>query len=83
MEGFYIHHPNEYVSSITSQRYITVYFKEAGQKGINWINLAQDRVQWKALMNRATNLCIPNKLGNFLSSCATISSSRTLLHGVD
>jgi hypothetical protein len=27
--------------------------------GVGWINIAQDRVQWKALVNTVTNLQVP------------------------
>jgi len=26
-------------------------FKEIGLEGVDWINLAQDRVQWRAVVN--------------------------------
>jgi hypothetical protein len=26
---------------------------------VNWMNLAQDREQWRALMNMVMNLCVP------------------------
>jgi hypothetical protein len=33
--------------------------REIGCGGMDWINLAQDRVQWRALVNTVTNLRIP------------------------
>jgi len=30
--------------------------KEIGWEGIDWMHLAQDRDQWRALVNRVTNL---------------------------
>jgi hypothetical protein len=33
-----------------------MYLKEIGWDGIDWIHLAQDRDQWRALVNTAMNL---------------------------
>jgi hypothetical protein len=33
--------------------------REIGIDGANWIQLAQDRVQWRACVNTVTNLPIP------------------------
>jgi hypothetical protein len=33
--------------------------KEIGRGGMDWINLAQVRDQWRALLNTVTNLCVP------------------------
>jgi hypothetical protein len=33
--------------------------REVGIDGRNWIQLAQDRVQWQASMNTVMNLCVP------------------------
>jgi hypothetical protein len=32
---------------------------ERGEDGMNWIALAQDRDQWRALLNKAMNLRVP------------------------
>jgi hypothetical protein len=56
---------------------------EVGWRGIDWINLAQDRDRWWALVNAVMNLRVPYNAGNFLSSLGYVSfSGRTLLHGV-
>jgi hypothetical protein len=34
---------------------IKIYLKERGWAGVDWINLAQDGVQWRSLMNTAMN----------------------------
>jgi hypothetical protein len=34
-------------------------FREIGWSGMDWIDLAQDRNQWRALMNTAMNLRVP------------------------
>jgi hypothetical protein len=47
------------------------------------IDLAQDRNQWKALVNTVMNLRVPQNVGKFFSSCATGAfSRRAQLHGV-
>jgi CRISPR/Cas system-associated protein Cas7 (RAMP superfamily) len=42
--------------------------QEVGCGGIDWINLAQDRDRWQALMKAVMNLQIPQNVGNFLTS---------------
>jgi hypothetical protein len=32
---------------------------EIGWEGMDWIDLAQDRDQWRALVNRVMNLWVP------------------------
>jgi hypothetical protein len=34
-------------------------FREIGWGGMNWINLAQDRDQWKVLVNTVMNIRVP------------------------
>jgi hypothetical protein len=54
-----------------------------GWGGIDWIDLAQDRDQYRVLLNTVINIQVPKSVGKFLSSCATGGSSRrTQLHGV-
>jgi hypothetical protein len=50
---------------------IKINFREIGCGGMDWINVAQCRDQWKALVNTVMNLRIPQNVGKFLSSCAT------------
>jgi hypothetical protein len=45
--------------------------REIGWGGIDWIDLAQDRDQWRALVNTVMNFPVPYNVGKFLSSCAT------------
>jgi hypothetical protein len=48
--------------------------EEIGWDGVDWIELAQDRDQWRALVNTVMNLFGFLKIaGNFLNGC-TIGS---------
>jgi hypothetical protein len=49
--------------------YIKMDLRETGWGGVDWIDLAQDRDQWRALVNTVMNLRIPKNFGRFLSSC--------------
>ena len=37
--------------------------KETGINTRNWVDLAQDRVQWRALVKAALNLQVPQAMG--------------------
>jgi hypothetical protein len=51
--------------------------------GMDWIELAQDRDGWWALVNAVMDLWVPLHAGNFLTSCKLVSFSKTtLLHEV-
>jgi hypothetical protein len=50
--------------------------REIGWDGMDWIDLAQDRDQWRALVNAAMNLRVPYSAGKFLSGCTLGSFSR-------
>jgi hypothetical protein len=43
---------------------------------MDWIGLAQDRDQWRVVVNVVMNVCILQNAGKFLSSCTTSSLSR-------
>jgi hypothetical protein len=48
---------------------IKMYFRETEWDGVDWIDLAQDRDQWRALANTVMKLWAPHNAGKFLSSC--------------
>jgi hypothetical protein len=50
---------------------------------MDWIELAQDRNQWRALVNMIMNLWVPYNARKSLSGCTIGSfSGRARLHGV-
>ena len=57
--------------------------QEVGCRSMDWIELAQDRDRWRALVNAVMHLWAPYSAGNFLTALKTVSfSGRTLLRGV-
>jgi hypothetical protein len=49
---------------------------EIGWDGMHWIDLAQDRNQWRALVNTVMNLRVQLNAGKFLRGCTIGSFSR-------
>jgi hypothetical protein len=55
--------------------------REIGIDGANWIQLTQDRVQWRAFMITVMNLgSSVKRAGYFLISSVTVSFSNIFLH---
>jgi hypothetical protein len=42
--------------------------KETECKVVDWFHMAQDKIQWQALLNMVMNFQIPQKEGNFFNS---------------
>jgi hypothetical protein len=51
---------------------IEMNIREIGWGGMDWIILAQDRDQWRALVNTVMKLRVPSNVGKFLSSLAAL-----------
>jgi hypothetical protein len=47
-----------------------------GWDDVDWIDMAQDRNQWRALVNTVLNLRVPLNTAKFLSSCIIDCFSR-------
>jgi hypothetical protein len=52
---------------------------EVGCGVMDWIDVAQDRDRWRALVNAIINLRGPYNEGNFLTSCKLVSLPRRAL----
>jgi hypothetical protein len=62
---------------------IKVDLREIGWGGMDWIDLAQDRDQWRALVNTVMDHRVPLNIGEFWNSCTTGGvSRRAQLHEV-
>jgi len=46
--------------------------READSEGVDWIHLAQDRVQWGAVLRMEMKLWVSQNAGNFLLRLATL-----------
>jgi hypothetical protein len=55
---------------------IKMYLREIGWGDVNWVDVAQNRDQWRALVNTVMNLQVRQNAGKFLSSCTVGSFSR-------
>jgi hypothetical protein len=44
--------------------------------GADWMDLDQDRGDWRTILNMVMNLGVPQNSGKFLSGCATCSPSK-------
>ena len=45
--------------------------EEVGRGCEDWMELAQDRDRWRALVSTVMNLRVPKNVANFLTSCRT------------
>jgi hypothetical protein len=47
-----------------------MYLREVGlgMRGVDWIDLAQDKDRWRAVVNAVMNMWVPLNAGNFLES---------------
>jgi hypothetical protein len=56
--------------------------RKVGSEGMDWIDLAQVRDRWLAIVNAVMNHRVPYNAGNFLTEDLFSLSGRTLFHGV-
>jgi hypothetical protein len=62
---------------------IKIDVRETGWSRIDWIDVAQDRDRWRAVVYTVTNLRVPQNVGKCLGSCTTGGfSRRAQLRGV-
>jgi hypothetical protein len=55
---------------------IKIDLREIRWDGMDWIDVAQDRDQWRTLVETVMNLRVPQNAGKFLSGCTIDSFSR-------
>jgi hypothetical protein len=48
----------------TGESNIKIDLREIGWDGMDWTDMAQDRDQWRALVNTVLNFRVPQKLGS-------------------
>jgi hypothetical protein len=53
-----------------------MYLRKIGCDGVDWIDRAQDRDKWRALVNTVLNFWVPRNAGKFLSGCPIYGFSR-------
>jgi hypothetical protein len=56
--------------------------REIGRGVMDWTDLAQDRDQWRSLMNTIMNLWVPQNVGKLSGSATGGFSGRTQCQGV-
>jgi hypothetical protein len=55
---------------------VKIDLREIELDGVDWIDMAQDMDQWRALVNTLLNLWVPQNAGKFLRGCTISGSSR-------
>jgi hypothetical protein len=55
---------------------IKIDLRETGWDGMDWIDMAQDRDQWRDLVNTVMNLRVPYNAGKFVNDCIIGGFSR-------
>jgi hypothetical protein len=50
---------------------IKIVLREKGWRGMDWIELARVRDQWRAVLNTTKNFLVPRNIKYFSSSCKT------------
>jgi hypothetical protein len=50
------------------ENYIKMDLQEVGRGGMDWIELAQNKEMWRALVNAVMNLQVPQNPRNFLTT---------------
>jgi hypothetical protein len=50
--------------------------REIGWDGMDWVDVAQDRDQWRVLLNTVMNLQVPLNAGKLLHGCTIGSFSK-------
>jgi hypothetical protein len=61
--------------------HVKIYLRETGWDGMAWVNLTEDRDQWRVLVNMLMNLRVPQNVNRFLGSNKTgCFSKRAQLH---
>jgi hypothetical protein len=59
---------------------IKIDLREIGWDGMDWMDLTQDRDQWRDIMNTVMNFWVASNAGKYLSGCSIGSfSSRAQL----
>jgi hypothetical protein len=62
---------------------IKIDLRRIGWGGMDWVDLAQDGDQWRALVNTVMDVWVPQNSGKFLSSCTVGSFSRVRVHEIN